>query len=462
MRIHFTRYLQLLFAAMSLWAAAAVPAWAQEGPAATGIPSLDPAPVKADWWSQRHEQKLNQIAEDNNIDLVMLGDSITHGWENGGKAVFQEFFGKYKTLNIGYSGDRTEHVLWRLNHGEVEGISPKVLVMMIGTNNTGHYKAPAEQTALGISLILADLKRRLPETQILMLGVFPRDAGPDGELRQINEKINAIISRLGDGDDVHYLNINESFLDDEGGLPKDVMPDLLHPNEKGYRIWAEAIAPTVEKLMAAEDDDEGAEGFEPIFDGKSLKGWDGDEAFWSVQDGALTGKTTEDNPLKSNTFIIWDGKVKNFELKLKFRLTAGNSGIQYRSQNLGDHVVGGYQADMDFAKQWVGILYDERGRGILATRMQNVLLKADGSKDVSPLDGSEENFLKAYQPEQWNTYHVIADGNKLTHRVNGITTIEVEDQQEDGESEGILALQLHTGPPMVVQYKDIELKDLDK
>ena len=394
-----------------------------------------------------------------------MGDSITHGWEGAGKPVFEEFFGKYNTLNIGFSGDRTEHVLWRLQHGAVEGISPKVLVMMIGTNNTGHRQDAPEHTALGISLILSELQKRLPETQILMLGIFPRDAETTGPLRQINDKINQILSRMEDGHQVHYLNINDIFLTEEGTLPREVMGDLLHPGEKGYRMWAEAVAPVVEDLMDGEMSEEAsavkaAEG-ELIFDGKTMNGWRGAEGFWSVQDGALTGQTTEEKPLKANTFVIWDGgKVKNFELNMKFRITAGNSGIQYRSQDLGDNVVAGYQADMDYTKNYAGILYDERGRGILANRFQKVLLKKDGGKDESALDGSPEKFLETYQPEQWNTYQIIADGNHLIHRINGVTTIDVVDEQDDAEDSGILAFQLHVGPPMIVQYKDIRLKDL--
>lgn len=436
---------------------------AQETAEATGILAIDPAPVEAEWWTNRHQEKTRQIQEDPAVELVLLGDSITHGWENQGRSVFEEYFGKYNTLNIGYSGDRTEHVLWRLQNGELDGISPKVLVMMIGTNNTGHRKDAPANTALGISLILDELERRLPETQILMLAVFPRDAEPSGQYRQINDKVNQIISRMEDGDRIHFMDINDVFLTDDGILPKEVMADLLHPGKDGYEMWAKAIAPKVEELMqeSTESEDD-SDGFETIFDGKSLDGWRGAEQFWSVEDGALTGLTTKENPLKSNTFIIWDkGTVSDFELKLKFRLTAGNSGIQYRSQDLGDQVVGGYQADMDHAKQWVGILYDERGRGILATRMQSVVLPAEGDKEVSPLDGNEAAFLEKYQPEKWNTYHIIAKGNRLIHRVNGMTTVQVVDHQEDAEAEGILALQLHTGPPMKVQYKDIQLKRWD-
>lgn len=206
------------------------------------------------------------------------------------------------------------------------------------------------------------------------------------------------------------------------------------------------------------------DGFESIFDGKSMDGWEGAKGYWSVEDGALTGQFTADNNLPNNTFLIWrGGKVADFHLKLKFRMTEGNSGIQYRSQEHDNFVVGGYQADADFGKQWVGILYDERGRGILATRMQSVTIQADGEKVVEELDGDPKVFLEKYNPSEWNTYEIIAKGNHLEHIVNGITTVKVVDQQtEASESEGVLAFQLHTGPPMKVQYKDIQLKSLEK
>ncbi|MBL8890119.1 MAG: DUF1080 domain-containing protein [Planctomycetaceae bacterium] len=204
--------------------------------------------------------------------------------------------------------------------------------------------------------------------------------------------------------------------------------------------------------------------FESIFDGKTMNGWEGAKDYWSVEDGALTGQFTADNNLPNNTFLIWrGGKVSDFHLKLKFRMTEGNSGIQYRSQEHDNYVVGGYQADADFGKQWVGILYDERGRGILATRMQSVTIQANGEKVVEELDADAKAFLEKYNPSEWNTYEIIAQGNRLEHIVNGVTTVKVVDQQtEASEAEGILAFQLHTGPPMKVQFKDVQIKSLAK
>jgi hypothetical protein len=218
------------------------------------------------------------------------------------------------------------------------------------------------------------------------------------------------------------------------------------------------VLATTSAAVWGQDED----GFKPIFDGKTMEGWEGLKDYWSVEDGALTGQFTAENNLPNNTFLIWrGGKVGDFHLKLKFRMEEGNSGIQYRSQEFDDFVVGGYQADMDFGKQWIGILYDERGRGILATQMQKVKIAADGEKVVEALDGDKQAFLDGYQPQEWNTYEVIARGNQLKHVINGVTTVEVHDEQKDAaDAEGILAFQLHTGPPMKVQYKDVQLKVL--
>src|SRR5690606_16254798 len=152
-------------------------------------------------------------------------------------------------VNLGYGGDRTENVLWRLQHGEVDGINPKVAVLMIGTNNTGHRLAQPQYTATGIKTVLQELRTRLPETRILLLGIFPREEKPDAEMRQINDRINDIIKTYADNQHIFYLNINDHFLADDGTLSRSVMPDLLHLNESSYATWAKAMEPTLVKLL---------------------------------------------------------------------------------------------------------------------------------------------------------------------------------------------------------------------
>lgn len=203
------------------------------------------------------------------------------------------------------------------------------------------------------------------------------------------------------------------------------------------------------------------DGFQSIFDGKTLNGWEGKPDFWSVQDGAITGQTTEDKPTEGNTFLIYKAEeVSDFDLRLKFRIVGGNSGIQYRSNDLGDFVVGGYQADIDSGPTYIGILYEERGRGILAKRTQQVTIGEDGTKSVAEQSTcDEEKMMAAVKKEDWNEYRIVAKGNRLMHFINGFKTIDVTDQQTSKSKQaGILALQLHQGPPMTVQFKDIRLK----
>ncbi len=201
-----------------------------------------------EWWQKRHEAKLNEKKQFKKIDLLLIGDSITHGWE-GQKELWEKYFQPRNAFNIGYSGDRTEHVLWRLENGEIDGFEPQLIVIMIGTNNTGHRKDPPAQTAAGIRAIVDKLGEKLPQSKILLLGVFPRGATADDELRKINLGINEIIRDFQDGKRIYYQDIDQVFLDDRGNLPKEIMPDFLHPNAEGYRLWAEAIEPTLKQLM---------------------------------------------------------------------------------------------------------------------------------------------------------------------------------------------------------------------
>ncbi len=211
---------------------------------------------------------------------------------------------------------------------------------------------------------------------------------------------------------------------------------------------------------------EGDDGFTPIFDGKSLEGWDGDPRFWSVRDGAITGETTADNPTKGNTFLIWRrGRLDDFELKLQYRLRNHNSGIQYRSweepDQWGKWVIGGYQADIAEGEQYTGILYGERYRGILALRGQKTVIGDDHKpKEVGKVGDAAE--LQSYIKEDgWNEYHIIAQGYHFIHKINGRVMCEATDEDASmRRPSGLLALQLHAGPPMKVQFRNVRLKRL--
>lgn len=195
----------------------------------------------ADWWNARHEAKLREKSSDANIELVLIGDSITHGWETEGKQAWSEYFGKYSTLNLGFSGDRTEHVIWRLRNGEVDGLSPRRVVLLIGVNNGGHRRDKPEDTAAGIEVILNELRTRLPDAKILLLAILPTGKRPDDPLRLLNEQVNRMIARYADKDRIVFCDIGKAFLDENGVLSNSIMPDFLHPNDRGYRIFAEAL-----------------------------------------------------------------------------------------------------------------------------------------------------------------------------------------------------------------------------
>ncbi|MDR7299294.1 beta-glucosidase [Pelomonas aquatica] len=207
-----------------------------------------------DWWLPRHKEKLEEkrklIEAGTPPEVVFIGDSITQGWEKEGREVWQRHFAKLNGLAVGFGGDRTENVLWRLQHGEIDGIRPKVAVLMIGTNNTGHRAENPTTTAAGIKRLVDEIRKRLPDTKLLLLAIFPRGEKPDDFQRGLNERVNKLIEGYADGRNVHFLNINAALLNADGTLSKDVMPDLLHPNEKGYGLWQRAMAPTLDKLLA--------------------------------------------------------------------------------------------------------------------------------------------------------------------------------------------------------------------
>jgi type 1 glutamine amidotransferase len=202
--------------------------------------------------------------------------------------------------------------------------------------------------------------------------------------------------------------------------------------------------------------------FRSLFNGTDLTGWEGNSKFWSVKDGAITGQTTADNPTQGNTFLIWrQGTVEDFELQLSYRMVGGNSGIQYRSKDLGNWVVGGYQADIEAGKTYTGILYEEKGRGILAKRGEKTVIDAANKVQVVGSVGESDALQAAVRNEDWNDYRITARGGHMVHAINGRVMVDVTDElSEKRAASGILALQLHAGPPMTVQFKDIRLKRL--
>jgi len=209
--------------------------------------AIRPVPRDADWWTARHDKMNARIAK-GKVDLLFIGDSITQAWEGNGKTAWAENYKRRNAVNLGIGGDRTQHVLWRLDHGNIKGVSPKAAVVMIGTNNSGDDTS--EHIADGVEAIVVKLRKQLPEMKILVLAIFPRGADDKDPRRQVTMGANKIIAKLADDKHVFYLDIGAAFLADDRTLSKDIMPDLLHLSREGYTIWADSIEPTLKKLMA--------------------------------------------------------------------------------------------------------------------------------------------------------------------------------------------------------------------
>jgi lysophospholipase L1-like esterase len=204
-------------------------------------------------WMARHEEFVAQ-AKKGGIDILFLGDSITDFWRTRGINVWSKYYAPRHAANFGISGDRTQHVLWRIDHGELDGIHPKVVVLLIGTNNTGKERRSDKirntvpQTIAGVQAVVADIRAKLPDSKILLLGIFPRGTLDDPQRAQV-ALINTVIAKLDDGKMVRFLDIGPKFLESDGTLLRSIMPDLLHPNERGYQIWADAMNPTLDEMM---------------------------------------------------------------------------------------------------------------------------------------------------------------------------------------------------------------------
>lgn len=256
------------FATLAAVALASI-AFAQEKPAAESKPAPEPAPVvpaqprpeespsepkiKNPDFVKRHEGFLADIkAMNGDIDLAFFGDSITDAWR--GKAAqptWERHFKPLKAINFGIGGDRTQHVLWRMRNGELDGYKAKAIVIMIGTNNLGGNKKN-EDIAAGIVKVVEEARKRQPDAKVLLLGVFPRSEQPDHASRARIKEINSTIAKLHDGKTIHYLDIGEKFLQPDGTIAKEIMPDFLHLSAKGYEIWGDAIAPKVKELVGAQ------------------------------------------------------------------------------------------------------------------------------------------------------------------------------------------------------------------
>lgn len=363
--------------------------------------AIAPVPREEDSWVQRHES-MNARVKQGNVDLLLIGDSITHGWEGGGKATWDKYYAGRNAVNLGIGGDKTEHVLWRLDNGNINGISPKLAVLMIGTNNS---KAnTAEEIGEGITAIVQKLRDKLPSTKVLILSIFPREEKP-GETRDKLAQASAIAAKAADGDMVHFLDIGTFFLEPDGTLPKSIMPDFLHPNEKGYELWAQAMEPTVARLMG----EPAPKGYDALFNGKDLTGWKG---------------IAEENPEKRNAMGPEDlaaAQAKADE-RMREHWSVVDGVIAFDGK--GDSLCTGRDyEDFDMLVDWK--IDNEGDSGIYLRGYPQVQIwdPAKWPQGSGGLYNNEQNpkdpLVKADNPiGEWNTFRIRMIGDRVTVYLN--------------------------------------------
>lgn len=411
--------------------------------------AIKPTPINSSkWWKDRHA-KMNKRVAQGNVDMLLIGDSITHGWESGGKKVWDEYYAPRNAVNLGIGGDRTQHVIWRLDNGNIKGISPKLAMLMIGTNNSGDNSP--EEIADGVKVIVEELRAKLSKTKVLILGIFPRGPNDADPRRIVNMKANKIIAKLADGDMVSYLDIGDKFLAADRTLSKKVMPDLLHLTPASYKTWAETVEPAVAKIMgplkkksvtSAKRCPTDKSGFVPLFDGKSLTGWRkaGGGATYSVDDGCIVGKVGPG----PNTFLCTEKDYGDFILMVDVKLDIpGNSGIQIRShQREKNGRVFGYQCEIDPSpRSWSGGIYDEGRR-----------------KWLNDLKNNEKG-RKAFKLNGWNQFVIKAEGPSIKTWINGVACADLVDK---ADADGFIALQIHAGKKGLIRWRNVRIKELGK
>lgn len=432
----------LAMLAAMLWIA--LPALAQNT-------AVAPVPRTDEWWQQRH-QSMNDRVKQGNADLVFIGDSITQGWEGAGKAVWEQYYADRNAVNLGISGDQTQHVLWRLDNGNLAGIAPKLAVIMIGTNN---FKAnSAEEIGEGIQAIVKKLRVATPNTKILLLAIFPRMEKP-GEERDKLAKASAIASQLADGNMVHYMDIGHEFLTADGTLPKEIMPDFLHPNEKGYWIWAQAIEPKLADLLGETTAGKAPKGFVKLFDGQTLSGWKGlvedpEKRAKMSPDELKTKQAAADDSMRQHWkpeggVLNYDGKgeslctardYEDFEMLVDWKIGAGgDSGVYLR---------GAPQVQIWDTAKW------PQGSGGLYNNQNN----------------PKDPLVRADKPiGEWNTFRIKMIGEKVTVWLNEMLVVDnvilenYWDRSKPIYSIGQIELQNHSSP---LWFKNVFIREIPR
>ncbi len=244
--VHLSIALVILAFASGLRAATTVTSTAT---AVASVVSANTAIVPAQHTGQRTEDVLKRAKENPGAcDVVFIGDSITQGWEGSGKPVWEKYYGKRKCLNLGVGGDRTQHVLWRFEHGQLDGLKPKAAVLMIGTNNSNRDDNSEADILAGVQAIVKQMRERQPQMKIIVVGIFPRGAVFNSQRGKILQ-VNQALAKLADGKKVHFIDFGPQLIESDGSISKAIMPDYLHLAERGYEIWAQAIEPKLKELL---------------------------------------------------------------------------------------------------------------------------------------------------------------------------------------------------------------------
>jgi beta-glucosidase len=228
-------------------------------PAALPHSTITPVPRPDSGWQNRHKAMNQKVAElGEKAAVIFIGDSITQGWEGEGKSTWQHYYTHRNAINLGIGGDRTQHVLWRLNNGNLEGLKPKAAVVMIGTNNSNGEDNTPEQIVEGVTAIVRKLRTTLPDTKVVLVAIFPRGENFNAQRGKILQ-VNQVLRRLADNRNVFWQDIGHQFVNEEGCIPAALMPDYLHLSRRGYEIWAEAIETRLSSIIGDEAVKPGAE-----------------------------------------------------------------------------------------------------------------------------------------------------------------------------------------------------------
>ncbi len=405
------------------------PAWAEPA-------TVQPVPRDNDGWLERHES-MNARVRQGNVDMVFIGDSITHGWEGAGKETWDKYYADRNAVNLGIGGDRTEHVLWRLQNGNIEGISPKAAMVMIGTNN--HRDNTAEEIAQGVEAIVALLRAKLPETRILLLAIFPRTDVAEEYQAKVKEA-SALYAKLGDDPMVDFVDIGKVFLDQDGVLQASIMPDFLHLSKEGYERWAEAVEPWLGRMLAE------GQGWTALFNGRDLTGWEeigGKAKSWRAEDGLLI------TDAEGGGWLATTKEYGDFELSVEFKVPEnGNSGVFIRAPRGGNPAFEGSEIQVlddfggEYTKlepwQYTGSVYSTIAPSTRASKpageWQKMVIKVQGQKIQVTLNGTQ-----------------IIDGDLSEHMDK------VKDHPGLKRTSGLIGLQNHGSR---LDYRNLVLREL--